>query len=334
MKTGSMKSCLAVLAVVLSGSVLADGGCANVMGEHSGTFSVAAESSGGKDKVVGTWTADINAQCEVSGFLDAAPYGRVHSSVGRYGPATAQEDKLNPAHINWQFAEKNIFLTMGVLGNKDGKSIHGILDNNRYVGDFVVDRFEKPSITSWKLPEGNKEIPIGVVSEVMANNLFQKIVARGDIPFGWTYGESQYRAGKMALVLDDLGVASAKDFVEGKIYLDPAQKIGDKREKYGESRVAGFRYYVGITLLVKKGNELVPYVLDPSLFTMPVPQTVWKAKLLAKSKSVLEHEYFTDRFVMFLEEKDNGLKDYKDSDLDEMDEQLRYDAKELLVYSQ
>ncbi|SCK28202.1 protein-glutamine glutaminase family protein [Vogesella sp. LIG4] len=335
MKKQSMKLCLALLAALLSGSALAENLCANVAGLYGGSFFAAPQdAASGKDKVVGRWSVDIKPDCMLSAYIDAAPYGSTDYAYGRYVPANAQEDRLDPSHLALQFAHDQIFLKMGALGEKDGRGIHGTLAKNKYIGDFSVDSVEKSSTSSWKFPGANKEVQVGAVSETMANMLFQRIVDRGDIPFGWTYGESQYRAEKMALVLDDLGVFAAKDFVEGKIYLDPAQKLGDSRERSGKSRVAGFRYYVGITLLVKKGNELVPYVLDPSLFTTPVPQTVWKAKLLAKSKSVLEHEYFTDRFVMFLEDKDEGLKDFKDSDLEEMDQQIRNDARALYVYSQ
>lgn len=335
MKKQSMKACLVLLAALLSGSALADSRCANVAGVYRGFFSAIPESAtSGKDKVVGTWSVGMMSDCTFSTYIDAPPYGSAHGSYGWYVPANEQEDRLDPSHIALRVGQDNLVLMMGSLGRKDGRSFHGTLAGTEYIGDVSVDSVEKSSITSWKFPGSTKEVQVGVVSEVMANMLFQQIVGRGDIPFGWIYGGSEFRAAKMALVLDAFGVFSAKDFVEGKIYLDPMPKIGDQRERLGESRVAGFRYYVGTTLLVKKGNELVPYVLDPSLFNMPVPQTVWKAKLLAKSQSVLEHEYFTDRFVMYLNGKDEGLKDYKESELDTMDEQLIQYAKKLYVYSQ
>ena len=157
--------------------------------------------------------------------------------------------------------------------------------------------------------DNNQKIDLTIITEEEANAAFADIVARGDIPFEYIKDGCYSRAHKMALVLDDKGITSGKAFLEGQIYYDAG--------KQGE---VGWSYQVAPVVLVKKGGQAVPYVIDPSLFNKAVPLEEWKAKLTKKSKTKITREYFTNRFSYDIRDRDSKYNDYQEDQLNDMDD--------------
>jgi hypothetical protein len=155
--------------------------------------------------------------------------------------------------------------------------------------------------------DNNQKIDLTVLSEDEANSTFSEIAARDDIPFAYPMDGCYARAHKIVRILEDKGIIAGKAFLEGELYIDT---------KYGE---VGWGYHVAPVIFVKKGNTIVPYVIDPSLFLKAVPYEEWKAKITAKSKSKLTREYFTNRFAYDPTDRNSSLKAYVDENVDDME---------------
>lgn len=168
--------------------------------------------------------------------------------------------------------------------------------------------------------ENNQKIDLTVISEAEAAEAFSQIVARGDIPFAYLKDGCYSRAHKMALLLDDKGIASGKAFMEGRIYYDTP--------KQGE---VGWSYQVAPVVLVRKEGQIIPYVIDPSLFARPVPVSEWKAKLTQKPKTEITAQYFTNRFSYDPQDRNMVYSDYQEDHLNDMDSTNRNLARELYV---
>lgn len=168
--------------------------------------------------------------------------------------------------------------------------------------------------------ENNKKIYLSVISEVEANAAFSQIVSRGDIPFDYLKDGCYSRAHKMALLLDDKGIISGKVFVEGKIYYDTSMQ--------GE---VGWSYQVSPVVLVKKGEKIIPYVIEPSLFDKPVPVGDWMSVLTKKSKTEITRKYYTNRFSYDPNDRNSSYSDYREDQLNDMDDTNRNLARKLYV---
>jgi len=154
----------------------------------------------------------------------------------------------------------------------------------------------------------NQKIDISVLSEEEVYTIFSELAAREDIPFGFLVDGCYARAHKMVRIMDDRGITAGKAFIEGDLFVDtPA---------FGE---VGWNYNVAPVVMVKNGNSVTPYVIDPSLFKKPVPYEEWKALILKKSKSKLAREFYTNRFAYDPSERIAKLKEYQEDSLDDMD---------------
>lgn len=170
--------------------------------------------------------------------------------------------------------------------------------------------------------ENNQKIDLTVLTEDEAKSLYDEIASRDDIPFGYPLDGCYARAHKMVRIMEEQGVVAGKAFVEGQLYVDT---------KFGE---VGWGYHVAPVVLIKKDGKVLPYVFDPSLFDKPVPYEAWKGKMLAKKKSVLESEYYTNRYAYDPDDKDSKYTDYQDDHVADMNYANRNFARVLFMYNQ
>ena len=166
----------------------------------------------------------------------------------------------------------------------------------------------------------NQKIDLAIITEEEANKVFAEIVARGDIPFEYLRDGCYARAHKMALILDDKGIISGKVFMEGKIYYDTPNQ--------GE---LGWSYQVSPVVLIKKNGQVIPYVIEPSFFSKPVPVAEWEAKLTQKTKTQISAAYYTNRFAYDPRDRNAKYDDYRDEQLDDMDQSNRDHMRKLYV---
>jgi hypothetical protein len=155
-------------------------------------------------------------------------------------------------------------------------------------------------------PTNKQNIELSVLSLEKAQALFEKLTSQKDIPFAYAKDGCFSRAHKMAMILDEEKILSGKAFMQGKFY---AQTI---------SGPIFWTYHVAPIVLVKIGEEIKPYVFDPSMFKNPVPVSEWKQGLSRSPKSMFLAEYFTNRFSYDLLDKDKNLENYTDASISSM----------------
>lgn len=162
--------------------------------------------------------------------------------------------------------------------------------------------------------DNDKTIELTVISEDTLLDVWDALELRDDIPFDYTLDGCYARAHKVAKVLANDDIIAGKFFLEGEIY-NPT--------KFGE---AGWKYQVVPIVMVKKGNDIVPYALDPSFFSKPVPLSEWRTKFASYPKSKVKHEFFTNRFTYTAKDKMTTPTEYSDDSLRDMnvtnDEQI------------
>lgn len=169
--------------------------------------------------------------------------------------------------------------------------------------------------------DNNHNIEISVVSEKDANDIFDEMKEHRDIPFGFSIDGSYARAHKMTRIMDAMEVTSGKAFLEGELYFDDPE--------FGK---VGLRYQVSPVVMVRQGDTLTPYVLDPALFKKPVSFQAMKEMFLANSKSKISREYFTNRFAYDLEDREKKLTDYDQEPLVDMEGANKKFSKALYMY--
>lgn len=157
--------------------------------------------------------------------------------------------------------------------------------------------------------ENHQKISLSVLTPNEANALFTKFMARTDIPFRYIKEGCYARAHKMARIMDEEGIISGKAFLEGHLVVDGGEFFGKTR----------WGYHVASLVYVKKNNELIPTIFDPSLFNEPVPYSQWKALINKNAQTVITHEYFTNRFSYDFPDRIVELKNYKEEDLIDME---------------
>ena len=155
-------------------------------------------------------------------------------------------------------------------------------------------------------PSNSQSVELSIISLDKAQSLFDKLASQKDIPFAYYKDGCFARAHKMAMVLDEEKIISGKAFMQGRFYVQSA---------FGP---AFWTYHVAPIVLVKIGEEIKPYVFDPSMFKAPVPISEWRKELSRSPKSVFLAEYFTNRFSYDLLDKDQSLSAYSDASISSM----------------
>lgn len=311
---------LILAALLACGAVpaTASAGCLAVAGAYSGTFTAKATRSSDNlpAEINGTWTAEVDGVCGVKGSVTSGLSGtqKTMGKYGGYGPVTREFDAANL----FMFVQGST-VWFGTEGPSKQRLAFVTVQDVRYAGEFKADKEIKKSLNSADettailySKENDQKIELTVVSEELLNRVFKLLAAREDIPYAYLHGESWAIAHTVARILEDNQIIAGKAFVEGEIYLDAKPSIA---AHLGE---AGLKYYIAPVVMVRKGNAVVPYILDPSLFSEPVPQKTWKAKLLAKPKAKFTREYYTNRFATDIADKDAKLTGYSDEGLEEM----------------
>ncbi len=164
----------------------------------------------------------------------------------------------------------------------------------------------------------NQTISLSILTEDEVSLIFNELSSNVDIPFKYPVDGCYARAHKMVQILEKKGIIAGKAFVEGELYVD--SKI------FGE---IGWSYHVAPVVLVKKGNENIPYIIDPSLFSKPVTFEEWKKTMLSKPKSVFEKEYFTNRFAYDPRDGESKLSTYTNESIKDMESTIKNYSEQL-----
>lgn len=187
-------------------------------------------------------------------------------------------------------------------------------------------------ITTLYSKSTKQKIELSVVSEKDVNNIFDELRDRTDIPFAFEFGGSEARAHKMVRVMDAMGVTAGKVFLEGELYHDTIRYGID--EKTGRATEIDLEYQVSPLVMVRKGNAVIPYVLDPTLFKQPVQFQVMKDMFKANQKTKITHEYFASRFAYDPKDREKKIINYAPEALDDMDRKNKDFSRVLFMAKQ
>jgi len=105
-----------------------------------------------------------------------------------------------------------------------------------------------------------------VVTEQKANELF-KFLAQSDIAFETPETQDcEYRAHRMAKYLEDKGYYSQKVFISGDFHVKNGFVVNNQMN---------WAFHVATMIRVLQGGKEVQMIIDPSMFTRPVPLNDW-----------------------------------------------------------
>lgn len=153
--------------------------------------------------------------------------------------------------------------------------------------------------------KNTSRIEVSVVSLSRAQDIFKQLSENEDIPHRFVMEGCFARAHAMVQQMDEMGLISAKAYVEGDLQIDGG--------KFGPVR---WSYHVAPMLMVKTPKGIIPYIFDPSLFKGPVPFEEWKALMLKNPKSKYTGEYYTSRFNYNPDTRHAKFTDYREEDLE------------------
>jgi hypothetical protein len=165
----------------------------------------------------------------------------------------------------------------------------------------------RENIIKWNVIEeeaiafNSEKLTLTVVSEKHLDYLFNLLKNMKDIPFGYPEDGCYARAHEMVKYLDDLGIKSAKSFVEGNLKV-----LTDKSPK----GYVAWSYHVAPTVLVYKNGEYIPYVLDPSLFDHAVPTKEWIKIQTSHSWGNVRRAYIASKYTIDKTDASKKLEDY------------------------
>jgi hypothetical protein len=162
--------------------------------------------------------------------------------------------------------------------------------------------------TSLKDSNGRR-FAVSVVSFDLALKIFQSLEELIRDPAEALRDGCFARAHEVSYLLEDQGVLTGKVMATGKF------EIRSDRLKNGRV-VWGF--HVAPIVVVKGGAERSVWVLDPTLFTEPVPIESWLALLMQNPKAQLREIFLTKRFVFHPNHRENDLTTWRSVDLKRM----------------
>lgn len=133
-----------------------------------------------------------------------------------------------------------------------------------------------------KLTEASKvniglgEERVSVMSEEDAQKLFAELKSHGEIPFDFSIAGCEERAHEMSRLMLLKGITPMKVFAS--VDEDDSPRLR-RPNPTKTGTVVEWKFHVAPAVLVKKGDQIVPYVLDPSLEDKAVPATEWRSAM-------------------------------------------------------
>lgn len=207
------------------------------------------------------------------------------------------------------FAADNSVQTPIVILSGDQKVLDPNIDYSKNCTSCqpASSSFPTDTISS---PSNKQNVTLSVLTEEKAQEVFNKLASRSDIPFNYAKDGCFARAHKMAMLMDDEKIISGKVFLQGKFYAQ------------SKSGPVFWTYHVTPVVLVNMNGKNEVYVMDPSIFDKPVPLAELKKGLSRSPRSLFLEEYFTNRFSYDLNDKDKELANYSDASVSSMNSEL------------
>lgn len=153
---------------------------------------------------------------------------------------------------------------------------------------------------------------VSVVDRATAEKWFQKFARDPHLKEYFKKPEDAKCASlahRISILMHREKVETGKIFFEGEFYLT-RPKVIDK----------AMYYHVAPTILVKDGDKVETYVIDPALFEQPVKVADWQARLLENPKSKQTSIYFTPQYNYLPQYTKRGygtMTSYDQKDIDD-----------------
>lgn len=168
---------------------------------------------------------------------------------------------------------------------------------------------DKPLTAARATPVHLQNDSVSVLSESDAQKLFNELKANADIPFEFSIAGCEERAHEMSRLMLLKGITPLKVFAS--VNEDEAPRLR-RPNPTSSGMTVDWKYHVAPVVLVKKGREVVPFVLDPSLEKKAVPVLEWK-------KTMTRHEpemKVNLKFTPAAQFSENGrlIVNFKDND--------------------
>lgn len=131
---------------------------------------------------------------------------------------------------------------------------------------------------------------VSVMTEKDAQKLFQELKGNGEIPFEFSIAGCEERAHEMSRLMLLKGITPIKVFASVDENDSPRLRRPNPTKT---GTTVEWKYHVAPAVLVKKNNELIPYVLDPSLEKGAVPVSEWQASMTRHNPKMKVQMKFT-----------------------------------------
>ena len=128
----------------------------------------------------------------------------------------------------------------------------------------------------------------------------------------------------MAKLLEKKGITAGKVFLEAK-EAEEGAGLWIWTPKHPDGHVE-WSYHAAIIVNIETDEGKKPYVIDPSLFSAPVPVREWK-EIQTKHSVAKTDLFFTKRFNYDDENWRSKLDDYEKKDIINMEKTLREDLE-------
>ncbi len=172
---------------------------------------------------------------------------------------------------------------------------------------------ETNEMFSLKVGDGSN-IELNVISMEKAQMLFDYIEDQDQIPFFYPEEGCYARAMEMARILDQMGVNSAKVFVEGDLV------VKTYRTPF---RFVLWDYHVAPVIAVRDGEEIKLMTLDPSIMKRPVTVDEWVAHQTGgRPEEFVTDLYYTSKFNYTPNQRNLKLNEYREKDLKSTKEEM------------
>jgi hypothetical protein len=149
-----------------------------------------------------------------------------------------------------------------------------------------------------------RHLPISVLKEQELLFLFLELASQKEIPFRFLQDGCQARAHRMAQILEEKGISSAKLFVRGR--------FAEIRDPLWPIR---WHYHVAPVIGVHRAGRVDLAVLDPSLFGLPVSPEVFLERLRSMSPGRVDEAYLSRSYVYEWNHRELDLTGYRPEDL-------------------
>ena len=181
-----------------------------------------------------------------------------------------------------------------------------LLENINRIFDPQCDTSIKESTL---INDDRKEFPVSVITYEYLLKLYPEIENDAHIPFDYLEEGGEARAHEIARFLDKNNIVSAKAFLKGSLSYNTKKAVG--------GNVKWKTQTASVVRVIKDGKE-INYVIDPSLFRLPVPFDEWAVRIGGNPEDVS----FAPRFSYTHQDKKEELTDYRHEDLADVEKKF------------